>query len=51
MNEQEIFKAMYYRLFGKVCDVIEKAENFERAKKMLINATRETEEMYMKFEQ
>ncbi len=51
MNEENLYKGMYYYLCGKVCDVIEKAENFEQAKEMLINVTQETEKMYIEFEE
>ncbi len=47
MDEQELYKAMYYRLLGKTCDVIEKAHTLEQAKENLITATRETEEMFI----
>ncbi len=42
---------MYYRLYGKVCDVIENADTLEEAKMLLVSSTKETEEMCIGIEE
>ena len=44
--ENELYKKMYSRLFNRVTDTIEVC-NDEYAKKLLIEAQQETEEMYI----
>ncbi len=47
MDEQGIYKDMYYYLCSKVCNVIEQAKTLTEAKETLIKATQRTEKMYM----
>ncbi len=51
MQNEMIYKEMYYRLFGKVCDVIEHINNIDEAKALLIKATQETEKMFEEYEE
>ncbi len=47
MNNTEIYKEMYYRLYGEACNILENAETLDEAKRRLIVVTQETEEMYI----
>ncbi len=44
-----IYKEMYYHLFSVVADVIEKGENIDEVKALLVKAEQETEEMFMNY--
>ncbi len=50
MNEENLYKKIYYYLYGKVCDVLEEAETLEQVKEILTEATQQTEKMYIRFE-
>lgn len=41
-----MYKKMYYHLFNKITDALNESD-FQRAREILMNAQRETEEIYI----